>query len=160
MPTSPECTRLLSGFLQQLGVPDDGVKDASALEFEHEGLILRMFPHFEKPLLLVDVVILIIDPAEEEARKAERLHTLHRLNALARLSHGAVASLTPDDELLISRALDLRVADSAALMDCFNDLIGRARTLRDSWQHLGDLLSAEQTGSGARGGPHLQHQLA
>ena len=146
MPHKARWTWLMSAFLERLEsgslqeVPSD-----HALAFEHDGLVLRMTSHPERPWLMLSVDILALDPLFDEQINHERLHTLHQLNALGYFDHRAVAVVTPSDLLVLCAHLDLRALEPEELVDQLNVMIARAKQLRDSWVHLGDLLRQDST---------------
>ena len=128
--------KLIEQFAARLGVDVGQLDSDTALEFGHEDLVAQIYRHPTRESIVIDVQICEIDPYASEAVNLQRLLLLHQLNDAARFSHEALATVTPENVLLLTRTIALADMDAEALMLAFNDLIERARDLRDGWSSL------------------------
>jgi hypothetical protein len=128
--------KLIEQFAVRLGVDVGQLDPDTALEFGHEDLVAQIYRHPTRESIVIDVQICEIDPYASEAVNLQRLLLLHQLNDAARFAHEALATVTPENVLLLTRTIALADMDADALMLAFNDLIERARDLRDGWSSL------------------------
>lgn len=124
---------LIEQFAARLGVESGQLDSDSALEFGHDDLVVQIYRHPVRAAVVIDVQICQFDPYALEAVNLQRLLLLHKLNDAARYTHEAIATITAEDVLLLTRTLPVANTDAEALTAAFNHLIERGLALRDGW---------------------------
>lgn len=130
---------LMREFATLLGATDAEIQEGSGLEFEHDGLLVRVYPSVDASRILVDVELFRLDEPGRAGDDATTLKLLHQLNGLARVQGDALVSITLDNVVILSNSADVAQASGPQLVELFNQSIDGALGLRTLWTSL-DLL--------------------
>lgn len=133
MDTHVTYAKLMEDFAARLGVESGTLDGDSALEFGHDDLVVQIYRHPARAAVVIDVQICEVDPHASETLSLQRLLLLHKLNEAARFAHEAMATVTPENVLLLTRTIPLTDTDVEAFTAAFNELIERGVELRDGW---------------------------
>ena len=133
MDTHVTYAKLMEDFAARLGVESGTLDGDSALEFGHDDLVVHIYRHPTRAAVVIDVQICEVDPHASTTLNLQRLLLLHKLNEAARFTHDAMATVTPENVLLLTRAIPLTDTDVEAFTVAFNGLLERGVELRDGW---------------------------
>ena len=126
-------TDLLIALADLLGAQTDVMDEDSMLEIQHNDLLLVVYPHPEQAAMVVEAQICEIDALADPAIQMERLLMLHKTNNLARLTHGAVGTISEDNMLLVAHTLPLETTTVPMLLETLDTLLDHAVHLRQAW---------------------------
>jgi hypothetical protein len=154
-------TQLLQEFSVLLGVDSPEIDENSGLEFEHDDLLVKIyaFPDFSK--VAVDVEIFKLDENASAEINEQRLKMLHQLNSLTRYTHGALATITLDNMLVLGGSAEILEINAPGLVSMFNNMIQSGLDMRNMWSELwnlielvqGELNAYQQPSAGDMGSP-------
>jgi hypothetical protein len=128
---------LVKDFLQatEIAAAPADLDDLESLSFDAGGLTCRVFPHASEDRLFIEVTVGHLD-FPDPARDLGRLLVLHSLNWSARFTSGVLASLSPDNELVVSKVCDAAQLDGARLAAEMALLLDCATHLQSVWEEL------------------------
>lgn len=130
---TPKYTELLISLAKLLGAQTEVMDETTVLEIEHEDVLLVVYPHPDKAAMVLEAQICEIDALADPFTQMERLLMLHKVNDLARLTHGAVGTISEDNMLLLGHTLPLETTTVPLLLETLDTLLGHAVHLRQAW---------------------------
>lgn len=129
-------TKIMDDFLHFSGMKGVRSEADEAVEFIHEDLVARIYPHPNGESLILEVKVMRIDLGRESGPQ-DRYLVLHRINAVTRFMNGSVAVLDEGNVLTLSCTLALQNMESGpALATRVTEQMERARSLKQNWDRL------------------------
>lgn len=135
MDTETTYAQLIEDLARRLGADASGLGPESIMEFEHEELVARVFLHPNAPAVILEAEVCDVDVQAEPAVQAMGLRFLHELNEAARFSHGVVACISAQGQLLASSNLPLVSTDTDTLMGALDHFLDVSSDLRKLWNN-------------------------
>lgn len=133
--TSENFSTLVQGLIAAAQLDISPGENLARLSFDCEDVVCHVVPHPDEDRVLVEAVLCRLD--EVPASLTERLcQLLLHLNTAARFGHQAVASLSVDDDILVSRVLDTTSLDGERLAAEMMLVIDAATSLRKAIEEL------------------------
>ena len=130
--------QLVSDFIEtnriDVEVADDN--EVAALQFSVAEFDCSVFPSDDGLLVALQVQVGTLDDMPESTH-ADLLRYLHGLNAMARFTHCAVATVDADGDILVFQSLPLERMTGLALSDAMISLLGSAQSLQESVRLIG-----------------------
>lgn len=128
---------LVKDFLKaaEIAVDPTQIEELESLEFEHDDLTCRVYPHSTEDRISVEVGVLRLDLLQA-ATGFEPLRTLHKLNWAARSTNGYMASISDEDVLIVSKDYDALAIDGTRLAAEMASILDAAANLKSVWQGL------------------------
>ena len=142
--TGTTYTQLLQEFSVLLGVESPEVDEYSGLEFEHDDLRIKIYAYPDFSKLAVDVEIFKVDESASPEINSQRFKLLHQLNSLTRYTHGALATLSLDNMLVLGCSAEIQELNAQGLVSMFNNMIESGLDLRNMWSALWNLIEMAQ----------------
>ncbi len=130
---TPKYTELLISLANLLGAQTEETDETTVLEIEHEDVLLVVYPHPDKAAIVLEAQICEIDTMAAPSTQMERLLMLHKANDLARLTHGAVGTISEDNMLLLGHTLPLDTTTVPLLLETLDTLLEHAVHLKQTW---------------------------
>lgn len=137
-------TQLLQEFSVLLGVESPEIDENSGLEFEHDDLLVKIYAYPDFSKVAVDVEIFKIEESSSPEINEQRFKLLHQLNSLTRYTHGALATLTLDNMLVLGGSAEILEINAPGLVNMFNNMIQSGLDLRNMWSELWNLIEMAQ----------------
>ena len=137
-------TQLLQEFAFLLGAESAVVDENSGLEFEHDGLLVKIYPHPDFSKVAVDVEIFQIEETVSAEVNLQRFKLLHQLNSLTRFTSGSLATVTLENMLVLGCSADIQEINAQALVTLFNNMVQSGLDLRNMWSELWNLIEEVQ----------------
>ncbi len=127
-----------------LGVEVASEVDPLGLEFESEGRIVRVLPHTDPTLAVLQAEVSSLEGADELSLARIAILML-RLNDEARFEHQWQIVLDADDRLHISLQINISETNAEQLADLLQEGLERAAMLGDSLHELTALVAEAAT---------------
>ena len=123
-----------------LGVEVASEVDPLGLEFESEGRIVRVLPHTDAALAVLQAEVSSLEDADELSLARIAILML-RLNDEARFEHQWQITLDVDDRLCISMQINIAETNAEQLAELLQEGLERAAMLGDSFPELTALVA-------------------
>jgi hypothetical protein len=137
-------TQLIQEFTMLLGGETPDIDENSGLEFEHDDVRIKIYAYPDFSKIAVDVEIFKIEESSSAEINEQRFKLLHQLNSLTRYTHGALATLTLDNMLVLGCSAEIQETNAPGLVNMFNNMIQSGLDLRNMWSELWNLIELAQ----------------
>ncbi len=107
-----------------------------------DGLTAAIYPNAGLKSLVIDIDIFRLENPQADPANFERLLMLHRMNSITRFTHGAMAFVTGDNVLTLSRSVGVRDLDGEGLAALLIQMVDAANQLADAWTDMRQLMAS------------------